>query len=62
MKLKVTYKTYGKRAVSIVVKVSAGSIADMLKEEVYNEIRKNVIASKKEVISYGYMQNIEDLD
>lgn len=62
MKIKVTYRTCGKRAVSIVMKVSAGSIADMLKEEVYNEIRKNVIASKKEVISYGYIQNIEDLD
>lgn len=62
MKLKVTYKACGKRAVSTVIEVSAGSIADMLKEEVYNEIRKNVIASKKEVISYGYMQNIEDLD
>jgi hypothetical protein len=62
MKLKVTYRTYGKRAASIVVKVSAGSIADTLKEEVYNEIRKNVIASKKEVISYGYIQNIEDID
>ena len=62
MKLKVTYKTYGKRDVSTVIEVSAGSIADMLKEEVYNEIRKNVIASKKEVISYGYIQNIEDID
>lgn len=62
MKIKVTYKTSGKRAVSIVMEVSAGSVADMLKEEVYNEIRKNVIASKKEVILYGYMQNIEDLD
>lgn len=62
MKIKVTYKTSGKRAVSIVMEVSAGSVADMLKEEVYNEIRKNVIASKKEIISHGYMQNIEDLD
>lgn len=62
MKIKVTYKTCGKRAVSIVVKVSAGSIADMLKQEAYNEIRKNVVASKKEVLSYGYIQNIEDLD
>lgn len=62
MKIKVTYRTCGKRAVSTVIEVSAGSIADMLKEEVYNEIRKNVIASKKKVISYGYMQNIEDLD
>lgn len=62
MKIKVTYKTCGKRAVSIVVKVSAGSIADMLKQEVYNEIRKNVVASKKEVLLYGYIQNIEDLD
>lgn len=62
MKLKVTYRTSGKRAVSTVIEVSAGSIADMLKEEVYNEIRKNVIASKKGVTSYGYMQNIEDLD
>jgi hypothetical protein len=62
MKLKVTYKTYGKRAVSTVIEVSAGSIADMLKEEVYNEIRKNVIASKKGAILHGYMQNIEDLD
>ena len=40
MKIKVTYRVSGKRTVSIVVKVSAGSIADMLKEEVYNEIRK----------------------
>lgn len=62
MKIKVTYKVIGKRTVSTVIEVSAGSIADMLKEEVYNEIRKNVIASKKKVISYGYMQNIEDLD
>lgn len=62
MKIKVTYRVSGKRTVSIVVKVSAGSIADMLKEEVYNEIRKNVIASKKEVISCGYIQNIEDID
>lgn len=62
MKIKVTYKVSGKRTVSTVIEVNAGSIADMLKEEVYNEIRKNVIASKKEVISYGYIQNIEDLD
>lgn len=62
MKIKVTYRASGKRTVSTVIEVNAGSIADMLKEEVYNEIRKNVIASKKEVILYGYMQNIEDLD
>lgn len=62
MKLKVTYRTYGKRTASFVVEVSAGSIADTLKEEAYNEIRKNVIAGKKEVISYGYIQNIEDID
>lgn len=62
MKLKVTYRTYGKRTVSIVMEVSAGSIADMLKEEVYNEICKNAIAGKKGVISGGYIQNIEDLD
>lgn len=62
MKIKVTYRVSGKRTVSTVIEVNAGSIADMLKEEVYNEIRKNVIASKKKVISYGYIQNIEDLD
>lgn len=62
MKIKVTYRTYGKRTVSTVIEVSAGDIADMLKEEVYNEIRRNVITSKKKVVSYGYMQNIEDLD
>lgn len=62
MKLKVTYRTPGKRAVSTVIEVSAGRIADTLKEEVYNGIRKNVIASEKGVTSYGYMQNIEGLD
>lgn len=62
MKIKVTYKTYGNRAVSTVIEVSVESIADMLKEEVYDEIRKNVIASKKGAILHGYMQNIEDLD
>lgn len=62
MKIKVTYRTYGKRTVSTVMEVSAGSITDTLKEEVYNEIRINVITSEKKVISYGYMQNIEDLD
>lgn len=62
MKLKVTYTIGLNRSVSTVIEVNAKSIADMLKDEVYDEIRKNVIASKKEVISYGYMQNIEDLD
>lgn len=62
MKIKVTYKVSGKRTVSTVIEVNAGSIADMLKQEVYNEIRKNVVASRKEVLLYGYIQNIEDLD
>lgn len=62
MKIKVTYKTCGNRAVSTVIEVSVESIADMLKEEVYNEIRKNVTASKKGAVLHGYMQNIEDLD
>lgn len=62
MKIKVTYTIGLSRSVSTVMEVSVESIADMLKEEVYNEIRENVIASKKEVILYGYMQNIEDLD
>lgn len=50
------------RSVSTVIEVNAENIADMLKDEVYDEIRKNVIANKKEVTLYGYIQNIEDLD
>lgn len=62
MKLKVTYTIGLNRSVSTVIEVNAESIADMLKDEVYDEIRKNVIANKKEVTLYGYIQNIEDLD
>lgn len=62
MKIKVTYRASGKRTVSTVIEVNAESIADMLKDEVYDEIRKNVIANKKEVTLYGYIQNIEDLN
>lgn len=62
MKIKVTYRTSGKRAVSTVIEVSAGNIADMLKDEAYEEILKRVTSSKREILSYGYIQNIEDLD
>lgn len=62
MKIKVTYKTYGKRTVSTVIEVNAESIADMLKDIPFNEISEKVGARKREAVKYGYISKIEDLD
>lgn len=62
MKIKVTYKVSGKRTVSTVIEVNAGSIADMLKDISFNEISEKARARKKELAIYGYISNIEDLD
>lgn len=62
MKIKVTYKVSGKRTVSTVIEVNAGSIADMLKDIPFNEISEKAGAGKKGAVRYGYISKIEDLD
>lgn len=62
MKLKVTYKTYGNRAVSTVIEVSVESIAGMLQGNILNEIYEKVGSKKKDVVKHGYVSKIEDLD
>lgn len=62
MKIKVTYNVSGKRTVSNVIEVNAGSIADMLKDITFNEISEKAGAGKREGVRYGYISKIEDLD
>lgn len=68
MKLKVTYKVSEESpesaviAVSTVIEVSAESIADMINDNVFNEVYEKVKSKKKNVVTYGYISKIEDLD
>lgn len=62
MKIKVTYKTSGKRTASTVIEVNAECIADMLKDIAFNEISEKAGAGKRETVKYSYISKIEDLD
>lgn len=62
MKLKVTYKLGEKRSVSTVIDINAGSIADMLQGNIFNEIYEKVGSKKKDLAKHGYVSKIEDLD
>lgn len=62
MKTKVTYKVSGKHTVSTIIEVSAESIADMLKDDIFNEIYKKAKSKKEKAVVHGYVSKIEDLD
>lgn len=62
MKLKVTYKLGEKRSVSTVIDINADSIADMLQDNIFNEIYEKVGSKKKDAVKHGYVSKIEDLD
>lgn len=62
MKIKVTYETSGKRTVSTIIEVRAESIADMLKEDIFNEIYEKAKSKKEKAVVHGYISKIEDLD
>lgn len=68
MKLKVTYKVSEESPespvmeASVVIEVSAESIADMLQGNIFNEVYEKVRSKKKNVVTRGYVSKIEDLD
>lgn len=62
MKIKVTYTIGLSHSVSTVIEVSAESIADMLKDDVFNEIHKKVKSKKEKAVVHGYVSKIEDVD
>ena len=62
MKIKVTYTVSLKRSVSTVIEVSAESIADMLKDDIFNEISKKAKSKKENAVAHGYISKIEDVD
>lgn len=62
MKIEVTYTIGLDRSVSTVIEVSAESIADVLKDDVFNEIYEKVKSKKEKVVVHGYVSKIEDVD
>ena len=62
MKIKVTYKIGVNRSVSTIIEVSAESIADMLKDNIFKEIYEKARAKKEGAVSHGFISKIEDID
>lgn len=70
MKIKVTFQSKCNRLSNITIDVSQDTISDILKDLVYSElsdkvsdkVSANIRARRAQLIKYGYIVKIEDLD